>query len=488
MDILHAHGAARSATVRTMSLGFRWTVRAVTVAVVTTTLLVPTLTPAGAQEMGSIPTDLAFSSLTPQAGNPTGVAFTYTSVSQWRSTNVELTMPSWSALLPFTSTGTGSCPTNVTVSAKARAGGGPVTFSQCSLVQEAGAAKFSVVVNSPKGLDGPVSVALPMGMLRNPIAPGSYAVRLAEQSNAGWVGLSQWVPVGVPSDFTLDLADPEPGDLTSATATYTSASSWGQTNITLALPGFSAQNTFSSTGQAGCPAGITVTGTPATATVTECSWTQIYNSNSGTTLNNTAVFSAVINSPNLGLTGPITIAFADGMLRNPPGAGQYVTRLSEQANAGAVSMNWWVGVGVPTNLSATINSSTFGATTGAVITYDSASDWANTNVVVTFPGWTVLKPVANTGQRPCPSAVRVTATPRTTTIAQCSLTQQGAGATVSLVLRSPGVGLQGQVRIALADGLLRNPSSGAVASIRLAEQSGAGWVGLSTPIVLNTAR
>jgi hypothetical protein len=441
---------------------------------------------AQAQESGSVPSGLAFSTMTPHAGDQTGVAFTYTSVSGWRTTNVELTMPGWTALQPIASTGANSCPASIAVSAKAAARGGKVTFSGCSLIQQPGAARFSVNVTSDSGLNGLVSVALPMGMLRNPIAPGSYAVRLSEQSSAGWVTLSQWTEVGVPSDFTLDLGSPTPGGLTAATATYTSASSWSQTNITLALPGLSAQYTFPSTGQAPCPTGITVTGTPSTATVTECTWTQVYNSNSGTTYNNTAVFPAVINSPDEGLSGPITIAFADGMLRNPPAPSQYVARLTKQPNAGTVSMNSWVSVGVPTNLNATLDSYAFGATTGAVINYDSASDWANTNVTVIVPGWTVLKPFASTGRRPCPTAVQVTATPTSAGTFQCSLTQEGAGASLSLVIRSPGIGLQGPVRIALADGLLRNPSARSAASIRLAEQSGAGWIGLSTPIWLDT--
>lgn len=463
----------------------RWTARLLCAAVASTACLAASFGAAGAQETGTVPSGLAFTMQTPHAANLTAVAFRYTSVSGWRSTNVEMTMPGWTAMQPFASTGSAACPASVAVSAKPATRGGKVTFSQCSLVQQAGAAKFSVVVTSDSGLDGPVSVALPTGMVRNPIAPGSYAVRLSEQSSAGWVTLTQWVPIAVPSDFTMELASPTPGGLTAATVTYTSASSWEQTNVTLVLPGFSAQYTFPSTGQGPCPAGIAVTGTPSTATVTECSWTQVYDSNSGTTYNNTAVLSAVVNSPDVGLSGPITISFADGMLRNPPAPGQYVARLAEQSNAGTVSMNWWVSVGVPTSLRATLDSYAFDATTGAVITYDSASDWANTNVTVVLPGWTVVEPFASTGPRPCPASVRVSASPSTAAAVQCSLTQESAGATLSLVIRSPGIGLNGPVRIALADGLLRNPSSGSSAAIRLAEQSGAGWVGLTTPIWLD---
>jgi len=183
-------------------------------------------------------------------------------------------------------------------------------------------------------------------------------------------------------------------------------------------------------------------------------------------------------------SGPVTIAFANGMLRNPPAPAQVVARLTEQSNAGSVSLEGSVNVGVPVNLQATVGSAAFGGTTGAVVTYDSASDWANTNLTVTFPRWTVLEGFPSTGQRPCPPSVRVTGTPASATATMCWWTQEGAGATLSLVIRSPGVGLRGPVRIALADGLLRIPGAGSAATVRIAEQSGAGWVGLSTRVWL----
>lgn len=441
---------------------------------------------ASAQDPVGAPSSLAFSMLSPHAGVPTGATFSYTSVSGWRSTNVVMAMPGWAALQPFASTGAGPCPPAVLISATTASRGGRATFSQCTLTQQAGGAQFSVVVTSSSGLDGPVSVTLPDGMLRNPIAPSTYAVRLSEQSDAGWMTLSEWTAVSVPTNYELTLSRPAPGSLTAAKATYISASSWEQTNVVLLLPDFSAQNTFPSTGSGPCPSTITVSATPASATISECSWTQVYNSNSGTTFNNTAVFSAVISSPALGLAGPVTIQFADGMLRNPPVAAQYTTRLAEQSTAGWVTIPWWVNVGVPVNLKATVNSPRLGATTGAVVTYDSASDWADTNVTVTFPRWTAMETFTSTGRKPCPATVKVTATPSSATTAGCSWSQGLNGATLTLVIRSPGSGLGGPVRIALESGLLRNPTSGTSASIRLAEQSGAGWVALTTPIWLAT--
>ena len=54
------------------------------------------------------PSDLSVSLLSPHAGNTTGANLTYTSVSGWRNTNVVVTLPGWTALNPFASTGSGS--------------------------------------------------------------------------------------------------------------------------------------------------------------------------------------------------------------------------------------------------------------------------------------------------------------------------------------------------------------------------------------------
>ena len=423
------------------------------------------------------PSDLSVSLLSPHAGNTTGANLTYTSVSGWRNTNVVVTLPGWTALNPFASTGTAPCPASVTVTAKP-ASGGKATFSQCTWTQASGSAILSVVVTSSSGLNGQVAIALSQGMLANPTAPASYAVRMSEQSDAGWVTLSDWTAIDVPSDFELSLLSPAPSIVTPATATYTSASGWAGTNVILTLPGFTAQNTFTSTGSAPCPAGITVTATPATATVSQCSWTQ----SSGS-----AVFTATINAPNTGLAGTVTIDFASGTLQNPAAPAQYVARLSEQSSAGWVSMDWWVNVGVPVDLKASLTSYEPGAATGAVITYDSGSEWVATNVSVLFPGWTALKPFTSTGSKACPAIVKVVATPTSATTTECSWTQGNAGATLSFVLNSPGYGLQGPVRMTLAKGLLTNPDVSGPAEIRLTEQSGAGWVGLSTDVTLRAA-
>ena len=147
-------------------------------------------------------------------------------------------------------------------------------------------------------------------------------------------------------------------------------------------------------------------------------------------------------------------------------------------------MNWWVNIGVPANLTAALRSYDQGATTGADITYDSASSWAGTNVTLVFPGFTALKTFESTGSKPCPSTVRVVATPSTATTAQCSWTA-GVNPQLSFVLNSPGYGLQGAVRVVLGNGLLGNPDNAGPAAIRLVEQSGAGWVGLETTVTLN---
>jgi hypothetical protein len=80
--------------------------------------------------------------------------------------------------------------------------------------------------------------------------------------------------------------------------------------------------------------------------------------------------------------------------------------------------------------------------------------------------------------------VRVVATPSSATTSQCSWTA-GRNPQLSFVLNSPGYGLQGAVRVVLATGLLGNPDNAGPAAIRLAEQSGAGWVGLGTTVTLN---
>ena len=147
-------------------------------------------------------------------------------------------------------------------------------------------------------------------------------------------------------------------------------------------------------------------------------------------------------------------------------------------------MNWWVNIGVPANLTAALRSYDQGATTGADITYDSASSWVGTNVTLVFPGFTALKTFESTGSKPCPSTVRVIATPSTATTSQCSWTE-GTNPQLSFVLNSPGYGLQGAVRVVLANGLLGNPDNAGPAAIRLVEQSGAGWVGLETTVTLN---
>lgn len=430
--------------------------------------------PARATEADVTPSDLSFSVTSPHAGNSTGATVTYNSVSGWRGTNVVLTLPGWTALNPIANTGPRPCPDSISVTAKP-AGVGRVSFSQCTWTQTDGSALFSVVVNSASGLDGPVTIGFTPGMLQNPVSAASYSVRLSEQSNAGWVTLTQWTPIDVPSDFTFTLKSPAPGILTPATAAYTSASGWADTNVVLTLPGFIAQNTFPSTGGAACPASIAVSATPSTATISQCSWQQV---------NGSAILSFVIDAPNTGLAGTVNMSFSSGMLRNPLAPAQYTTRLAEQSSAGWVSMEWWVNVGVPVELKATLNSYDPGSTTGAVITYNSGSNWVDTNVSVTFPGWTALRPFASTRSKPCPTTVKVTATPPSAVTNQCTWTMGSAGATLSFVLSSPQYGLQGPVRIAVAQGLLRNPESASPTSIRLAEQSGAGWVGLTTPVLL----
>ena len=443
------------------------------------TLACATLTltagPAGAAMTGGAPSDLSVSLLSPHAGNTTGANITYTSDSGWSSTNVVLTMPGWTALNPFVSTGSAPCPTSITTTAKPASGTAKSVFSECTWTQSSSGAVFSVVVTSSSGLDGPVSIGLSQGMLKNPVAPAEYAVRLSEQSDAGWVTLSNWTSIDVPSSFTLTPSTYIAGALTSATATYVSASGWANTNVILTLPGWSAQNTFSNTGSAPCPSSITVSATPKNATVSQCSWTQTSGS---------AIFSAIVSAPNEGLAGPVTIQFGEGTLRNPIVPAQHMARLSEQSSAGWVSMNWWVNIGVPANLTAALRSYDQGATTGADITYDSASSWVGTNVTLVFPGFTALKTFESTGSKPCPSTVRVIATPSTATTSQCSWTE-GTNPQLSFVLNSPGYGLQGAVRVVLANGLLGNPDNAGPAAIRLVEQSGAGWVGLETTVTLN---
>ena len=443
------------------------------------TLACATLTltagPAGAAMTGGAPSDLSVSLLSPHAGNTTGANITYTSDSGWSSTNVVLTMPGWTALNPFVSTGSAPCPTSITTTAKPASGTAKSVFSECTWTQSSSGAVFSVVVTSSSGLDGAVSIGLSQGMIKNPVAPAEYAVRLSEQSDAGWVTLSDWTSIDVPSSFTLTPSTFIAGALTSATATYVSASGWANTNVILTLPGWSAQNTFSNTGSAPCPSSITVSATPKNATVSQCSWTQTSGS---------AIFSAIVSAPNEGLAGPVTIQFGEGTLRNPIVPAQHMARLSEQSSAGWVSMNWWVNIGVPANLQAALRSYDQGATTGADITYDSASSWAGTNVTLVFPGFTALKTFESTGSKPCPSTVRVVATPSTATTAQCSWTA-GVNPQLSFVLNSPGYGLQGAVRVVLGNGLLGNPDNAGPAAIRLVEQSGAGWVGLETTVTLN---
>jgi hypothetical protein len=448
------------------------------VAVIACASLIGAAGSANAATSAETPSDLSVSLLSPHAGATTGANITYTSVSGWRNTNVVVTLPGWTALNPFASTGSAACPASITVTAKS-AGGAKPTASQCTWTQASGSAIFSVVVTSSSGLDGTVGIALSQGMLQNPAASASYAVRLSEQSDAGWVTLSDWTPIDVPSNFELSLLSPAPGIVTPATATYTSASGWAGTNVILTLPGFTAQNTFTSTGSAPCPAGITVTATPATATVSQCSWTQS---------NGSAVFTATINAPNTGLAGTVTIDFASATLQNPAAPAQYMARLTEQSSAGWVSMNWWVNVGVPVDLKASLTSYEPSAATGAVITYDSGSSWGATNVSVLFPGWTALKPFTSTGSKACPAVVKVVASPTSATTSECSWTQGNAGATLSFVLNSPGYGLQGPVRMTLAKGLLTNPDASGPAEIRLTEQSGAGWVGLPTQVTLTASQ
>ncbi len=462
---------------RTMNPRHRRSLSILASAVIAYASLIGAAGSASAATLTDAPSDLSVALLSPHATDTTGANISYTSVSGWRNTNVVVTLPGWTALSPFASTGSAPCPASVTVTAKP-AGGGKATFSQCTWTQASGSAILSMVVTSSSGLNGQVAIALSEGMLANPTAPASYAVRMSEQSDAGWVTLSDWTAIDVPSDFELSLLSPAPSIVTPATATYTSASGWAGTNIVLTLPGFIAQNTFTSTGSAPCPTGITVTATPATATVTQCSWTQ----SSGS-----AVFAATINAPNTGLAGTVTIAFASGTLQNPAAPAQYMARLSEQSSAGWVSMDWWVNVGVPVELTASLTSVDAGASTGAVITYDSGSQWVATNVSILFPGWTALKTFTSTGSKACPAVVKVVATPASATTSECSWTQGSAGATLSFVLNSPGYGLQGPVRTTLAKGLLTNPETAGSAVIRLTEQSGAGWVGLSTDVTLRAA-
>jgi hypothetical protein len=431
--------------------------------------------PAGAAATVGSPSDLSVTLLSPQASDTTGADITYTSDSGWSSTNVVLTLPGWTALNPFASTGSAPCPASISLSAKPASGSAKASFSECTWTQSSSGAVLSVVVNSSSGLAGPVSIGLSQGMLKNPVAPAEYAVRLSEQSDAGWVTLSEWAFVDVPSVFTFDTTTHIAGALTSATASYVSASGWASTNVVLTLPGWIAQNTFSSTGNAPCPTSITVSATPRTATVSQCSWTQEGGS---------ALFTAVVNSPTIGLFGPVTIEFGEGTLRNPLVPAQYVARLAEQSPAGWDSGDSVVDIGLPHDLRAALRSYDQGATTGADITYDSASSWAGTNVTLVFPGFTAFKTFESTGSRPCPSTVRVVATPSSATTSQCSWTA-GRNPQLSFVLNSPGYGLQGAVRVVLATGLLGNPDNAGPAAIRLAEQSGAGWVGLGTTVTLN---
>ena len=431
--------------------------------------------PAGAAATGGAPSDLSVSLLSPHAGNTTGATITYTSYSGWSSTNIVLTMPGWTALNPFASTGSAPCPASISTTAKPASGNSKPLISECTWTQSSSGAVFSAVVTSTSGLEGPVSIGLSQGMLKNPVAPAEYAVRLSEQSNAGWVTLSNWTSIDVPTTFTLDPDSHIAGAVTSATATYVSASGWANTNVILTLPGWVAQSTFSSTGSAPCPSSITVSATPKNATVSQCSWTQTSGS---------AIFSASVSAPNEGLAGPVSIQFGEGTLQNPLVPAQYMARLSEQSSAGWVSMNWWVNIGVPANLKAVLRSFDQGATTGADITYDSASSWSGTNVTLVFPGFTALKTFESTGSKPCPSTVRVVATPSTATTSQCSWTE-GTNPQLSFVLNSPGYGLQGAVRVVLANGLLTNPDNSGPAAIRLVEQSEAGWVGLETTVTLN---
>lgn len=433
--------------------------------------------PARAAEADGSPSGLAITVHSPHADVTTGATVSYNSVSTWRGTNVVLTFPGWTALEPIANTGTSSCPPSIIVSAKP-AGVGKATFSQCTWMQAGDSAVFSAVINSASGLNGPVNIDFAPGLIHNPATAATYSVRLSEQSNAGWTTLTKWIPIEVPSDFALTLASPAPGIVTPATAMYTSASGWSGTNVVLTLPGFIAQNTFASTGSAPCPASIAVSAAPRTASVSQCSWQQV---------NGSAVLSLVINSPNVGLAGTVTMSFSSGMLRNPLAPAQYVARLAEQSSAGWVSMDWWVNVGVPVNLNASLTSYAPGSTIGAVVTYDSGSEWVDTNVSVIFPGWTALRTFTSTGSKPCPSVVKVTATPPSAVTTACTWTMSSAGATLGFVLSSPQYGLQGPVRIALAKGLLRNPSTASSRSVRLSEQSGAGWVGLTTPVWLNAS-
>ena len=109
------------------------------VAVIACASLIGAAGSANAATSAETPSDLSVSLLSPHTGATTGANITYTSVSGWRNTNVVVTLPGWTALNPFATTGSAACPASITVSAKS-AGGAKPTSSECTWTQASGSA------------------------------------------------------------------------------------------------------------------------------------------------------------------------------------------------------------------------------------------------------------------------------------------------------------------------------------------------------------
>lgn len=440
--------------------------------------LVPGLGLVAAPAAHAAPSNLSVQLTYPWAGTTTGAVVSYLSTSTWAKTNLSVTFPGWTAQGTFASTGTSGCPSPIVVTASRRGATAnqPASVSECSWTQDSTGALLSLVVESATGLNGLVQISLPPGTLRNPPAPSVYAVRVAEQSNAGWGTLSAPVAISTPSDLNATVTNAIPAASAGVTLEYTSASGWANTNVAFTMPGWTANNTFASTGTAPCPSAVQVTALPATATFSQCSWSQ---DSTG------AVFSVVISSPGVGLNGPVSVVLPRGSLTNPSLAGTYQVRVTEQSSAGFVTLSDAVAIGIPSDLTVALGSrvagSSAGATTIGVTTW---STWAQTNLVFTFPGFVARRTFTNSGTAPCPPTVRVAGTPSLVTTSSCSWTQEPGGATLSVSLDAPGYGLQGPVTVSLSPGLLINPSRAGQVNIRLAQQSAAGWTGVSTPMII----
>lgn len=441
-------------------------------------VLVPGLGLVGAPVAHAAPSNMSVQLTYPWAGTATGAVVSYLSTSTWAKTNVSVTFPGWRALGTFTSTGAAGCPAPIVVTASRRgaAANQAASVSQCSWSQDSTGALLSLVVESSTGLDGLVQITLPLGTLGNPPTPSVYAVRVTEQSNAGWATVSAPVAVSTPSAFQATFTNAIPAAPAGVTLRYTSASGWSNTNVSFTMPGWTANNTFVNTGSAPCPSAIVVTALPATSSFSQCSWSQ---DSTG------AVFSVVVSSPGVGLNGPVWVVLPRGSLTNPTFAGTYQVRVTEQSSAGFVTLDDDVPIGVPSDLSVSLASRVSGSAAGAAnIGVTTWSTWASTNLVYTFPGFVARKAFKNTGAAPCPSTVRIVGTPSVVTTSNCSWTQESSGATLSVTLDAPGYGLQGPVNVTLSPGLLINPSTAGLVHIRLAQQSGAGWTGASAPVII----